>query len=270
MFSSIIEGVNEKFDLGDKAEALISAIFAMMTDSENGGFAGFVDRFREVGLGDLIDSWISSGANTPISYEQIESAFGDETLRVLSEQVGTDYKTTVEATEYIVPHLVDELTPNGEIPDESDLLASAGALMDDGVGTSSGEGGVGTSSGDGGVGTSSGGVGTSSGDDGVGTSSGGVGTSSGDGGENFDRVDPAVTTVASLADKDQTDVVPESFDADGGDNSSLSWLLPLIITAILVVLGYWFCTAKSEPVANVAPNANVTANTNNSTNANTH
>ncbi len=133
MFDSIVKDVNEKYDLGDKAGALVSAIFDLMTDKENGGFAGFINRFRENGLGSLADSWVRSGANTPISYEQTESAFGEETLRGLSEKSGIDYETTVNATAYAVPHMVDELTPNGEIPREDDLLSRVG-----GVGTSSG------------------------------------------------------------------------------------------------------------------------------------
>ena len=32
MFDSIIKGVNEKYDLGDKAGALISALLALMTE----------------------------------------------------------------------------------------------------------------------------------------------------------------------------------------------------------------------------------------------
>ncbi len=75
MFDSIINDAQEKFGLGDKAGVLVSTLLALMTDKENGGFAGFINHFREVGLGDTADSWISSGANTPISNEQIESAF---------------------------------------------------------------------------------------------------------------------------------------------------------------------------------------------------
>jgi uncharacterized protein YidB (DUF937 family) len=244
MYSSIIDGVNEKYDLGDKAEALVSAILALMTDSASGGFSGFINRFREVGLGDLADSWISSGANTPVSYEQLESALGEDTLRGLSEQVGTDYKTTVNAGSYIIPHLVDDLTPDGEIPDESDLLSRASSSLT-GVGTSSG-----------GVGTSSGGVGTSSGDDGS-EDDDGVGTSSGLAGENIDRVDPA----AELTDKPTVDGVPGIFDeeTDGEENPLLSWLLPLLILVFLVILGYMFCGGKSEPVAVPETNVN-TAN----------
>ncbi|MEO6588268.1 MAG: YidB family protein, partial [Pyrinomonadaceae bacterium] len=126
MFDSIINSVGEKFGLGDKAGAFVSALLALMTDRENGGFTGFINRFRKVGLGDLADSWISSGANTPISYEQVESAFGEGTLHDISEQTGVDYKTTVDATGYIVPHIIDDLTPDGEIPSEGDLLSRIG------------------------------------------------------------------------------------------------------------------------------------------------
>jgi uncharacterized protein YidB (DUF937 family) len=249
MFSSIIDGVNEKFDLGDKADALISAILALMTDSGRGGLAGFINRFRAVGLGDLAESWISSGANTPVSYEQLESALGEDTLRGISEQVSTDYETTVKASEYVIPHLVDDLTPDGEIPNESDLLSQVGGYLT-GVGTSSGDDGTAA---DDGVGTSSGGVGTSSG--GVGTSSGGVGTSSGFAGENIDRVDPA----AELTDKPEVAGVPGMFDekTDGEENPLLAWLLPLLILVFLVVIGFWFCGGKSAPVA--APEANINA-----------
>ncbi|MGI9055504.1 MAG: YidB family protein, partial [Pyrinomonadaceae bacterium] len=258
MFDSIIKDVNEKYDLGDKAGALVSAILALMTDKGNGGFAGFIDRFRATGLGDLADSWISSGANTPVSYEQLESALGEDTLRGISEQVGTDYETTVNASEYVIPHLVDDLTPNGEIPNESDLLSQVGGYST-GVGTSSGDN---ETAADDGVGTSSGGVGTSSG--GVGTSSGGVGTSSGVAGENIDRVDPA----AELTDKTEVAGVPGIFgDKDESEeNPLLAWLLPLLILVFLVVIGFWFCGGNSAPVA--APEANVNAaNINGNTNS---
>ena len=222
MFSSIIDGVNEKFDLGDKAGALISAILALMTDSASGGFAGFINRFRTAGLGDLADSWVSSGANTPVSYEQLESVLGEDTLRGISEQVGTDYETTVNASGYIIPHLVDDLTPNGEIPNESDLLSQVGGYLT-----------------------------------GVGTSSGGVGTSSGIAGENIDRVDPA----AELTDKSEVAGVPGIFSdkSNGEENPLLAWLLPLLILAFLVIIGFWFCGGKSEPVA--VPETNVNTNT---------
>ena len=231
MFDSIIKGVNEKFDLGDKAGALVSAILALMTDRANGGFAGFINRFRSAGLGDLADSWVSSGANTPISNEQLESALGEDTLRGISEKIGADYETTVGASSYVIPHIVDDLTPDGEIPGDDDLLSRIGTYST-----------------------------------GVGTSSGGVGTSSG-AAETFDRIDASAGTT-DLADGAEVAGVPGIFSEAGDENDSpLSWLLPLILLALLMIVGYWFCGGKSEPVATTNGNinnvnANSAANTN--------
>ncbi len=230
MFNSIINGAAEKFGLGDKAGALVSALLALMTDSGNGGFAGFLNRFRKAGLGDLADSWVTSGANAPISYEQTESAFGTKTLNEISEQVGIDYKTTVSATAYLIPHLVNDLTPNGEVPNENDLLSRIGGYL---TGVS-------------------------------GAVAGGLGARSAVG-DTFDRVDASVGSTVNAGERTAilADGAPGMFDADDNDENStaLSWLLPLLILVLLLILGYWFCGGKSEPVAAPTINTN-SANTN--------
>jgi len=228
MFDSIIRGVGEKFGLGDKAGALISALLALMTDSERGGFTGFLNRFGEAGLGDLASSWISSGSNTPISSEQLESALGENNLRGISEQVGADYKTTVDAAGYALPHLVDDLTPDGEIPTESDLLSRVGGYL-----------------------------------------TGAGAAVSGAVAQTFDRVDAAAaTSSANLPEGTRGTTVPAAFNDNDDNKSPLSWLLPLGLLGLLVVLGFWFCGRKSEPVTTVNVNANKTAANTNTANTN--
>jgi uncharacterized protein YidB (DUF937 family) len=126
LFDSVISETQEKFEIGDKADKLLSVLLAMIADEENGGFGGFLQTFKEAGLGDLASSWINTGANMPISYEQTESVFGEETLREMSDEVGLDYQTTTQATAFMTPHIIDELTPNGEIPNERGLLTMIG------------------------------------------------------------------------------------------------------------------------------------------------
>ena len=225
MFDSIISSVNEKYNLGDKAGALVSALVALMTDNKDGGFAGFINRFRTAGLGDLADSWVSSGANTPVSNEQLESALGEDTLRGLSEKVGANYADTVGASGYIIPHVVDDLTPDGEMPNDADLQARIGGY------------------------------------------SAGVGTSSGAVAQAFDRVDASQTTSAKLPEDSAIAGVSDTFSE--GSNSPLSWLLPLLILGLLIILGVWFCGKKSEPVATVNTSVNK-ANTVSNTNSNTN
>ena len=129
LFDSIINEAQEKFNIGDKANNLLSVLLAMISDKENGGFNGFLNTFREAGLGDLASSWVNSGANMPISYEQTESVFGEQTLKEMSKETGIDYETTVSATAFMTPHIIDELTPNGEIPNERGLMTMIGESL---------------------------------------------------------------------------------------------------------------------------------------------
>src|SRR5688500_18421531 len=129
MFGSMIDDAAARFNLGDKAGTLLSALLSLITDGSRGGFTGFLNRFREVGLSDTADSWVNSGANTPLSYEQLESALGEETLRNISNQVGLEYKKKVFASAYMIAHIVDQLSLQVVVPQVDDLLSRIGAYL---------------------------------------------------------------------------------------------------------------------------------------------
>lgn len=210
MFESIISEAESKLNLDGKAEALLPAILGLFTNTKTGGFSGLLDRFKTAGLGDLANSWINTGANTPISKEQTESAIGEDALKVMSDETGLDYDKTTGATAFMLPRVVDELTPNGEVPDNKDLLGMITGFL----------GGI-----------------------------GGAATAyAGDKFDRVDAsVSSSVDAGKAVADKG-VDAVGDVFDGDGeGENSILKWLLPLLILGILVALGFWFC-GKSTPV----------------------
>lgn len=199
MFNSIIDEAAGQFDLEDKAGTLFSALLSMITDNRSGGFAGLLNRFRAVGLGDTADSWINSGANTPLSYEQLESAFGEETLKNLSGQVGLEYKKTVSASAFMLPRIIDQLTPDGSIPNETDLLSRIGDYLTDDAGLTPVK--------------------------------------------SFDRIGTAA--VAGQADAPiagtRTDDLLDYQTEQEEENTILNWLLPLILLAFLVAVGFMFC-----------------------------
>jgi uncharacterized protein YidB (DUF937 family) len=129
LFDSIVTEAQEKFGIGDEANKLLSVLLAMISDENNGGFRGFLGSFQETGLGDLASSWINSSANMAISDEQTESVFSEQTLKEMSEETGIDYKTTTSATAFMIPHIIDKLTPNGEIPNERGLRTMIGGTL---------------------------------------------------------------------------------------------------------------------------------------------
>lgn len=247
IFDSIISEAGEKFNLGGKTGTLLSALLAMMTNKSGGGFGGFLEKFNQAGLGDTVASWIGSGSNTPVSNEQLESAIGADTIENIATQAGTDYDTAASATAYMTPRVVDALTPDGVVPQETDLLSRIGGYLTGGIGGAA-LGGLGTAA------AMTGGmpdkVGATVGDafdatkNTVGGGINAVGDAAGKVGDKFGGA------MNSVGDR---------FDGDGdGGSSTLKWLIPLLLLGLLVALGYMFC-GKSTPVV-TNTNTNVNAN----------
>ncbi len=129
MFDLIINEAQEKFNLGDKAGILLSSLLGLIVNPANGGFGGFINRFHNAGLGNLVDSWVKTGNNMPISNEQLESALGEDTINAVAEQAGIDKATTAPALAFMTPYVVDALTPDGELPDEAGLISKIGDFL---------------------------------------------------------------------------------------------------------------------------------------------
>jgi uncharacterized protein YidB (DUF937 family) len=57
-------------------------------DMLTGGLRDLVNGFKQVGHGEVADSWVSRGPNKQIGPSQLEQAIGPEVLATLSEQTG--------------------------------------------------------------------------------------------------------------------------------------------------------------------------------------
>jgi uncharacterized protein YidB (DUF937 family) len=132
LFDSIVSGAADRFGLEKKkAETLLAALLALMTNRETGGLAGFIERFNAAGLGDTALSWIISGDNREISDEQVESGLGAETIKGIADRTGIDPEKTTSALAFMTPKAVDVLTPDGEIPDDELLFSRIGGFLTD-------------------------------------------------------------------------------------------------------------------------------------------
>ena len=130
LFDSIVAGATQRAGLGsDQAGGLLAALLGLITDPKGGGFGGFIDKFRTAGLGDVVNSWISTGANTSLSNEQVVSALGSDTIDSISRQSGVDRTAATGALRAMIPSVVDTLTPDGTVPDEQTLLSKIGGFL---------------------------------------------------------------------------------------------------------------------------------------------
>src|SRR5262245_39479972 len=112
----LINEVAERFGIGGRAAPLMSELLSLMTDQQTGGVPGFIDRFKQAGMDQLVSTWISSNSNHPITPNQIESALGRDTIDRLAYNVGLPNSTVSSALTFLTPEVIDYLTPDGVVP----------------------------------------------------------------------------------------------------------------------------------------------------------
>ena len=116
MFEALIEQVAGRVGLGpDKVRQLMALLTGLMFN-QSGGFSGFLDRFRQQGMGDIVQSWVSTGPNQPISPDQVESAMGASAIGDMAGKLGVDRGTVSGALTGLLPNMVNEFTEDGRIP----------------------------------------------------------------------------------------------------------------------------------------------------------
>ncbi len=84
--------------------------------AQHGGLQGLVSQFEQKGLGGIMSSWVGTGANQPISAEQIQHALGSSTLGELAAKSGLSMDDLAKKLSSILPQAVDHLTPGGTVP----------------------------------------------------------------------------------------------------------------------------------------------------------
>ncbi len=98
-------------------------IVMQLLNNQPGGLAGLVQSFQQGGLGDIVNSWVSTGQNLPISAEQLQSIFGSGQLQDIAAQLGVSAEQASGSLADLLPTVVDQLTPNGQLPQGGDLLS---------------------------------------------------------------------------------------------------------------------------------------------------
>jgi len=106
---------------------LLAAAMSMLQQS--GGLGGVLDMLRSSGLGAQADSWVSTGANMPVTGDQLHQAFGGSALGNIASQLGLPQGQANSAMAQILPELINQLTPNGRVPDNPGDLISQGLSM---------------------------------------------------------------------------------------------------------------------------------------------
>lgn len=95
---------------------LLQAVTSLLgQNSSIGGLAGLVQAFQKNGLSEIVNSWVGTGKNLPVTADQIKQGLGGDLLAQLAGKAGLSPDAAGSQLAGLLPDLVDKLTPNGKI-----------------------------------------------------------------------------------------------------------------------------------------------------------
>jgi uncharacterized protein YidB (DUF937 family) len=106
MFDGLLGGV-----VGAEMATVVNGLI-----EKHGGIQGIVAQLEQQGLGGTVRSWIGTGANLPITADQIHAAFGSDTVKQLAAKVGLSPDVLAAKLSQVLPQAIDKLTPAGAVP----------------------------------------------------------------------------------------------------------------------------------------------------------
>jgi uncharacterized protein YidB (DUF937 family) len=120
----VLKGLQGQGSGSSEGGALLEAAIGMLQGgAQGGGLGSLVQQFEQAGLDNIVQSWISTGQNLPISADQLRSALGSDTVNRMAQQAGVSADQGLGALVELLPQLVDRLTPNGRVQEGNDVLA---------------------------------------------------------------------------------------------------------------------------------------------------
>ncbi|MGG8406305.1 YidB family protein [Streptomyces sp. 12297] len=115
---------------GGGAGNILGSLLGALTGGGAGGgqaggsnpLGGLMDMLTKAGLADQAQSWVGTGANQPVSADQIKEALPADTLQQVAEQSGVSPEQAADQIAQSLPQAVDKLTPGGDLPQGSTSL----------------------------------------------------------------------------------------------------------------------------------------------------
>jgi uncharacterized protein YidB (DUF937 family) len=95
-----------------------AAIMQLIND--HGGIQGIYDSFQKGGMNDVIQSWIGTGANQQVSSDSLSGVLDQSVVEQTAKRNGMDADQLMALAAQYLPMIVDNLTPQEKIPDESE------------------------------------------------------------------------------------------------------------------------------------------------------
>ena len=98
-----------------EAAAVPNLISTVLAKTNLGNLQGIVNQLQQGGLGPQVQSWLGSGANLPVTPDQLRAALGSDHVRQLAQHFGIDPDAALKLLADHLPNAVDQASPQGTL-----------------------------------------------------------------------------------------------------------------------------------------------------------
>jgi uncharacterized protein YidB (DUF937 family) len=116
---------------GIDPQMLIGIVSTLVNNA--GGVSGLLAKLQQGGLAEAVQSWIGTGANQPVSPDALSGALGPDLMGQLAQHMDGNQQQAAGTLADLLPGLIDQLTPKGQLPTDNGL-GGLGALLGGGGG----------------------------------------------------------------------------------------------------------------------------------------
>jgi uncharacterized protein YidB (DUF937 family) len=102
------------------SRTLVGGVLSLVRD--RGGLEGVIGALRQNGLSSEVDTWIGTGANAPVTAEQLERGLGASVLGALASTLGVSTSQAGATLAQLLPEVINLLTPAGTVPDDHEAV----------------------------------------------------------------------------------------------------------------------------------------------------
>jgi len=89
-----------------------------------GGLGGLLEQMQRAGYGEQARSWVGTGQNMPVSPDVLGQIFGQGGIEEIARQAGVTPQEASTGLSGLLPDVVNQVTPDGQVPDLDQLALS--------------------------------------------------------------------------------------------------------------------------------------------------
>ncbi len=125
LLESILGAMNSQ-NGGTGQTNLLESVIGILNNPEIGGITGLVQKISAGGLAEQVASWVGTGSNLPVNGDQIQAVLGSSFVQDIAAKLGINVSDVAGGLASLLPVVIDKLTPDGQLPENSNGLLEQG------------------------------------------------------------------------------------------------------------------------------------------------